>query len=65
MQSSVPELVDISAEPRHVLDLYGPDAEKPGTFGHNCLLARRMAERGVRFTQIFHRGWDRHGDVPK
>jgi len=65
MQSSVPELVDISAEPRHVLDLYGPDAEKPGTFGHNCLLARRMAERGVRFTQIFHRGWDHHDDVPK
>ena len=64
MQSSVPELVDITAEPQHVLELYGPDVEKPGTFGHNCLLARRMAERGVRFVQIFHRGWDHHGDLP-
>ena len=65
MQSSVPDLVDISQEPKHVLDLYGPDATKPGTFGNNCLLARRMAEQGVRFIQIFHRGWDHHGDLPK
>ena len=65
MQSSVPDLVDISQEPQHVLDLYGPDATKPGTFGNNCLLARRMAERDVRFIQIFHRGWDHHGDLPK
>ena len=65
MQSSVPELVDISAEPQHVLELYGPDVEKPGTFGHNCLLARRMTERGVRFVQIFHRGWDHHGNLPE
>ena len=64
MQTSVPELVDIAAEPDHVLQLYGPDVEKPGTFGHNCLLARRMAERGVRFVQIFHRGWDHHGNLP-
>ena len=65
MQSSVPELVDISQEPQHILDMYGPDATKPGTFGKNCLLARRMAERGVRFIQIFHRGWDNHEDLPK
>ncbi len=64
MQSAVPELVDISTEPQHVLDLYGADVTKPGTFGHNCLLARRMAERGVRFMQIFHRGWDHHSGLP-
>jgi hypothetical protein len=68
MQTSVPELTDISREPKHVLDLYGPDVYKPGTFAASCLLARRMAERGVRFTQIFHRGWDQHfniaGDLP-
>ncbi len=64
MQTAVPELVDISAEPQHVLDLYGEDVAKPGTFGHNCLLARRMAERGVRFVQIFHRGWDHHSGLP-
>jgi uncharacterized protein (DUF1501 family) len=64
MQSSVPDLVDISGEPKHVLDMYGDDVEKPGTFGHNCLLARRMAERDVRFIQIFHRGWDHHGSLP-
>lgn len=64
MQSSVPELADISREPRHVLDLYGPDVEKPGTFAHSCLLARRMAERGVRFVQLFHRGWDQHKALP-
>ena len=64
MQSSVPDLVDVSTEPKHVLDLYGEDVNKPGTFGHNCLLARRMVESGVRFVQIFHRGWDHHGDLP-
>ena len=64
MQSSVPELVDLSDEPESVLDLYGPDVRKPGTFAYNCLLARRMAERGVRFTQIFHRGWDQHFNLP-
>ena len=63
MQSSVPELVDISDEPQHILDMYGPDVLTPGTFAQHCLLARRMAERDVRFVQIFHRGWDQHGNV--
>ncbi|TWT40628.1 DUF1501 domain-containing protein [Botrimarina hoheduenensis] len=63
MQSSVPELTEISDEPQSVLDMYGPEATEPGTFAASCLLARRMAERDVRFTQIFHRGWDQHGDV--
>ncbi len=63
MQTSVPELTDISSEPKHVLDLYGPDVHSPGTFAANCLLARRMAERGVRFTQVYIRGWDHHGDL--
>ena len=65
MQASVPELVDVSGESKRTLDLYGEDVEKPGTFAANCLLARRMAERGVRFVQVFHRGWDQHGDLPK
>lgn len=65
MQTSVPELADISDEPQHVLDMYGPDVKKPGTFAANCLLARRMAERGVRFTQVFIRQWDQHGNLPK
>jgi len=65
MQTSVPELTDISREPQRVLDLYGPDARTPGTFAYNCLLARRMAERGVRFVQLYHRGWDQHGNLPK
>ncbi len=64
MQSSVPELVDTSDEPQSVLDLYGPEVANPGTFAANCLLARRLAERDVRFIQIFHRGWDQHGDLP-
>ena len=64
MQTSVPELTDISEEPKHVLDLYGPDVHKPGTYARNCLLARRMAERGVRFIQLFHMGWDQHNDLP-
>lgn len=65
MQTSVPELVDVSKEPQHVLDLYGPDVKKPGSFAANCLLARRMAERGVRFIQLYHRGWDQHGNLPR
>jgi hypothetical protein len=65
MQASVPELTDLSGEPRHVFDLYGPDARKPGTFAANCLLARRLAERGVRFIQLFHRGWDQHTHLPR
>ena len=64
MQSSVPELVDLSKEPQHILDLYGPDATKPGTFTHSALLARRLVERGVRVVQILHRGWDQHGNLP-
>lgn len=65
MQTSVPELVDVSKEPENVLEMYGPDVKKPGTFAYNCLLARRMAERGVRFIQLYHRGWDQHGNLPK
>ena len=65
MQTSVPDLADISDEPQHVLNLYGPEVTTPGTFANSCLMARRMAERGVRFTQIFHRGWDQHGTLPK
>jgi hypothetical protein len=65
MQTSVPELTDVSREPKHVFDLYGPAARKPGTFAANCLLARRLAERGVRFIQLFHRGWDQHTHLPR
>ncbi len=64
MQTSVPELTDISKEPKEVLDMYGPDVTNPGTFAYNCLLARRLAERNVRFTQVFLRGWDHHGGLP-
>ena len=64
MQSSVPDLVDIDQEPQYILDMYGDEVQQPGTFGHNCLLARRMVERGVRFVQIFHRGWDHHSSLP-
>jgi hypothetical protein len=64
MQSSVPDLTDLKSEPDHVFELYGEEARKPGTFAYNCLLARRMAERGVRFVQLFHRGWDQHTELP-
>jgi hypothetical protein len=64
MQTSVPELLDWSDEPEHVLDMYGEDVHKPGTFAANCLLARRLAERDVRFVQVFIRGWDQHGNLP-
>lgn len=60
MQRSVPEVADIADEPQHVLDLYGPDVERPGTFARNCLIARRLAERGVKYQTIFHLGWDLH-----
>ena len=63
MQSSVPELTDLSKEPKSVFDLYGEAARKPGTFAANCLLARRLAERGVRFIQLYHRGWDHHDGI--
>jgi hypothetical protein len=65
MQSSVPELTDLSREPQPVLDLYGPDVHKPGSYAANCLLARRLAERGVRFIQLYHMGWDHHNNLPK
>jgi hypothetical protein len=64
MQASVPELTDVSREPARVLELYGPDVHRPGSFAANCLLARRLAERGVRFIQMYHRGWDNHGNLP-
>jgi hypothetical protein len=65
MQTSVPQLADVSDEPEHVFDLYGPDSRQPGTYAANCLLARRLAERGVRFIQLFHRDWDHHLGLPK
>ncbi len=64
MQTSVPELMDLSKESESTLNLYGPDARKPGTFAANCLLARRLAERNVRFVQLYHRDWDHHGGLP-
>lgn len=63
MQTSVPELMNLGNEPKHVLDLYGPEATQPGTYAYHCLVARRLIERGVRFVQLFHRGWDQHGAV--
>ena len=65
MQSSVPEVTDLSKEPDHIFELYGPDSRKPGTFAANCLLARRLAERGVKFIQLYHQGWDQHGSLPQ
>ncbi len=65
MQTSVPELTDFSKESESTLALYGPDVKKPGTYAYNCLMARRMAERGTRFIQLYHRGWDHHGSVVK
>jgi hypothetical protein len=65
MQTSVPELADLSDEPESTFELYGPDSREPGTFARNCLLARRLAERDVRFIQCFHRGWDQHTRLPQ
>jgi len=65
MQTSVPELMDLSNEPDHIFDLYGPDSRRPGTYAANCLLARRLAERDVRFVQLYMRGWDQHTDLPR
>jgi uncharacterized protein (DUF1501 family) len=65
MQTSVPELTDLSKEPKHVMDAYGPDVHQPGTYAWNCLLARRLAERGVRFIQLFHVGWDTHRNLER
>src|ERR1051326_6623689 len=65
MQASVPELTDLSKEPESTFELYGPDSRKPGSYAANCILARRLAERGVRFIQLFHRGWDQHNNLPR
>ena len=65
MQASVPELTDLSQEPERTYTMYGDDARKPGTFAHRCLMARRLVERGVRFIQVYHRGWDVHGSLPE
>jgi hypothetical protein len=62
MQTSIPETVDLSKEPDFIFDMYGEDAKKPGTYAANCLLARRLAERDVKFIQLYHTGWDQHGD---
>jgi len=64
MQTSVPELTDLSDEPQHILDMYGPDVHRPGSFARNCLQARRLAERGTQFIQLMHAGWDQHNNVP-
>jgi len=64
LQTSVPEVTDLKDEPAHVVDSYGPDARKPGSFAANCLLARRLAERGVKFIQLYHQDWDHHGGLP-
>ncbi len=63
MQTSVPELINFSKEPKHIIDMYGPDVQKQGTFAYQCLLARRLAETGVRFVQLFHAGWEQHGGL--
>jgi uncharacterized protein (DUF1501 family) len=65
MQTSVPELVDLSKESKATLELYGPDVTTPGSFAHSAIMARRLVERGVRVVQILHRGWDQHGNLPK
>ncbi len=64
MQSSVPELLQLASEPKSVLDLYGPDVARPGSYARNCLIARRLVERGVRFVQLLHSGWDQHSNLP-
>ena len=64
LQTSVPEVTDLKDEPAHVVDAYGPDARQPGSFAANCLLARRLAERGVKFIQLYHQDWDHHGGLP-
>src|SRR5436305_12351764 len=65
MKTSVQGQIDVSDEPEHIMEMYGPNARTPGTFAANCLLARRLAERGVRFVQLFHMGWDQHTNAPK
>ncbi|MEP7363562.1 MAG: DUF1501 domain-containing protein, partial [Acidobacteriota bacterium] len=65
MQASVPELMDLSKESQSTIDMYGPEARKPGSYASHCLLARRLVERGVRFVQLYKRGWDQHNDLPR
>jgi hypothetical protein len=65
MQASVPETMDISKEPNYIYDMYGPESRIPGTFSANCLLARRLAEKDVKFIQLYHQGWDQHGNLPR
>ena len=65
MQTSIPEVTNLSTEPEYIYKEYGEEARKPGTFAANCLMARRLAERGVRFIQLYHPGWDQHGGLPK
>jgi hypothetical protein len=64
MQTSVPEVMDVSKEPDYIFDLYGEDSRVPGTFAANCLLARKLAEKDVKFIQLYHQGWDQHGNLP-
>jgi hypothetical protein len=64
MQTAIPEVMDISREPESIVKLYGPDCLVPGTFAANCLLARKLSESGVRFVQLYHQGWDQHGNLP-
>ncbi|MEM6806267.1 MAG: DUF1501 domain-containing protein, partial [Bacteroidota bacterium] len=64
MQTSVPEIMDTADEPDYIYDMYGEDSRQPGTYAANCLLARRLAERGVKFIQLYHQGWDQHGNLP-
>ena len=65
MQTSVPETMNIKEEPDYIFDLYGEDSRIPGTYAANCLLARRLAERNVKFIQLYHQGWDQHGNLPR
>ena len=64
MQTAVPEVMDLSKEPDSIVNMYGPDCLVPGTFAANCLLARKLSEKGVRFVQLYHQGWDQHGQLP-
>jgi len=65
MQTSVPEVMDVSGEPEYIYDMYGPDVQRPGSFAANCLLARKLVERDVKFIQLYHMGWDQHGNLPE
>jgi hypothetical protein len=64
MQTAVPEIMDLSSEPDNVIKMYGPDCLVPGTYAANCLMARKLSESGVRFVQLYHQGWDQHGNLP-